>query len=54
MPFSKAQPEIFKVDQLKPVKDLKLLIRDYLVSWPIANNVNVYETQTACGFDEQL
>lgn len=32
VPFSKMQPEIFKSGQLTPVRDLKLLIRDYAVS----------------------
>ena len=32
VPFSKAQPEIFKTDQLRPAKDLKVLARDYAVS----------------------
>ena len=32
VPFSRAQPEIFKTDQLKPVNDLKVLVRDYSVS----------------------
>ncbi|KAI9726183.1 MAG: hypothetical protein M1828_001856 [Chrysothrix sp. TS-e1954] len=34
--YSKAQPSIFKTDQLTPVKDLKLLVKDYPA---IAKNV---------------
>ncbi|KAK3076225.1 hypothetical protein LTS18_013576, partial [Coniosporium uncinatum] len=33
--YSTAQPSIFKADQLTPVKDLKLLVKDYA---PIAKN----------------
>ncbi|KAL8931269.1 MAG: hypothetical protein Q9211_007096 [Gyalolechia sp. 1 TL-2023] len=33
--YSKTQPTIFKTGQLTPVKDLKLLVKDYP---PIANN----------------
>ncbi|MCJ1379303.1 hypothetical protein MMC17_002404 [Xylographa soralifera] len=36
LPYSKTQPAIFKINQLTPVKDLKLLIKDYA---PIAKNV---------------
>ena len=32
VPYSKAQPGIFKTGQCTPVKDLKLLVRDYAVS----------------------
>ncbi len=32
VPYSRAQPAIFKTAQLQPVKDLKLLVRDYAVS----------------------
>lgn len=35
VPYSKTQPSIFSASQLTPVKDLKLLIRDYA---PIAKN----------------
>ncbi|MCJ1342896.1 hypothetical protein MMC31_001085 [Peltigera leucophlebia] len=35
VPYSKTEPTIFKTAQLTPVKDLKLLIRDYA---PIAKN----------------
>lgn len=35
MPYSTAQPSIFHRNQLEPVKDLKLLIKDYP---PIAKN----------------
>ena len=35
MGYSTAQPSLFKHNQLEPVKDLKLLIRDYS---PIAKN----------------
>lgn len=35
MGYSTAQPSLFKRNQLEPVKDLKLLIRDY---GPIAKN----------------
>lgn len=35
MGYSKAQPSIFKTGQLTPVKDLKLLVKDYA---PIAKN----------------
>ena len=31
VPFSKMEPSIFKTPQLVPVKDLKLLVRDYAV-----------------------
>jgi hypothetical protein len=30
--FSTAQPDLFKHHQLLPVRDLKLLVRDYTVS----------------------
>lgn len=45
--YSTAQPSLFKRNQLEPVKDLKLLVRDYT---PIANNaltilVNISEDQ---------
>ena len=33
LPYSKTQPSIFKTAQLAPVKDLKLLVKDYTVSW---------------------
>lgn len=33
--YSKAQPALFKANQLEPIKDLKLLARDYQ---PIAHN----------------
>ncbi|KAI9802939.1 MAG: hypothetical protein M1825_002170 [Sarcosagium campestre] len=33
--YSKSQPSVFKVGQLTPIKDLKLLVRDYA---PIAQN----------------
>ncbi|CAD6565203.1 MAG: hypothetical protein ASARMPRED_006509 [Alectoria sarmentosa] len=36
LPYSKTQPAIFKVAQLRPVKDLKLLVKDY--AKPIAKN----------------
>ncbi|MCJ1405367.1 hypothetical protein MMC11_008594 [Xylographa trunciseda] len=36
LPYSKTQPAIFKINQLTPVKDLKLLVKDYA---PIAKNV---------------
>jgi hypothetical protein len=32
VPYSLSQPSIFKVNQLLPVQDLKLLVRDYAVS----------------------
>ncbi|KAK0508654.1 hypothetical protein JMJ35_008930 [Cladonia borealis] len=35
VPYSKAQPNIFKTEEYTPVKDLKLLVRDYS---PIANS----------------
>ncbi|KAL8912294.1 MAG: hypothetical protein Q9171_002666 [Xanthocarpia ochracea] len=35
VPYSKTQPAIFKSGQLSPVKDLKLLVKDYA---PIANS----------------
>ncbi|KAK4696053.1 hypothetical protein P7C71_g1807, partial [Lecanoromycetidae sp. Uapishka_2] len=35
VPYSKAEPAIFKSAQLQPIKDLKLLVRDYP---PIAKN----------------
>ncbi|KAL8968566.1 MAG: hypothetical protein Q9197_004808 [Variospora fuerteventurae] len=47
VPYSKTQPSIFKHDQLTPIKDLKLLVKDYAVpQWltrennrqPIAKN----------------
>lgn len=31
MGYSSAQPAIFKTGQLMPVKDLKLLVKDYAV-----------------------
>ena len=31
VPYSKTQPQIFKTGQLTPVKDLKVLIKDYAV-----------------------
>lgn len=31
MPYSKSEPSIFKSGQLMPVKDLKLLVKDYTV-----------------------
>jgi hypothetical protein len=31
VPFSLSQPAIFKTKQLLPIKDLKLLVRDYEV-----------------------
>lgn len=45
MGYSTAQPSLFKRNQLEPIKDLKLLIKDY---GPIAKNaltmlVNVSE-----------
>ncbi|KAL8762914.1 MAG: hypothetical protein Q9194_007459, partial [Teloschistes cf. exilis] len=36
VPYSKTQPSIFKTAQLTPIKDLKLLVKDYP---PIAKNV---------------
>lgn len=35
VPYSKTQPVIFKTEKYTPVKDLKLLVRDYS---PIAKN----------------
>ncbi|KAL9585386.1 MAG: hypothetical protein Q9212_001568, partial [Teloschistes hypoglaucus] len=35
VPYSKTQPSIFKTAQLTPIKDLKLLVKDYP---PIAKN----------------
>ncbi|KAL6718231.1 Protein hgh1 [Lecanora helva] len=35
VPFSKTQPDVFKTNQLRPVEDLKVLVRDYK---PIAKN----------------
>ncbi|KAL9626772.1 MAG: hypothetical protein Q9204_007050 [Flavoplaca sp. TL-2023a] len=35
VPYSKTQPDIFKTSQLAPIKDLKLLVKDYS---PIANS----------------
>jgi len=32
VPYSLSKPSIFKANQLLPVRDLKLLIRDYAVS----------------------
>jgi hypothetical protein len=32
VPYSLSQPSIFKKDQLLPIRDLKLLVRDYAVS----------------------
>jgi hypothetical protein len=32
VPYSLSQPAIFKTNQLLPIKDLKLLVRDYKVS----------------------
>jgi hypothetical protein len=32
IPYSLSQPSIFKKNQLLPVRDLKLLVRDYAVS----------------------
>ena len=32
VPYSLSQPAIFKTNQLLPVRDLKLLVRDYAVS----------------------
>jgi hypothetical protein len=32
VPYSLSQPSIFKKNQLLPVRDLKLLVRDYAVS----------------------
>jgi len=34
--YSAQDPKIFKVNQLEPIKDLKLLVKDYS---PIAKNV---------------
>jgi hypothetical protein len=31
VPYSVSQPAIFKTNQLLPIKDLKLLVRDYKV-----------------------
>jgi hypothetical protein len=31
VPYSLSQPSIFKTNQLLPIKDLKLLVRDYKV-----------------------
>lgn len=31
VPYSKTQPQIFKTGQLTPVKDLKVLVKDYAV-----------------------
>ncbi|KAI4115322.1 MAG: hypothetical protein LQ341_007742 [Variospora aurantia] len=31
VPYSKTQPSIFKNGQLTPIKDLKLLVKDYAV-----------------------
>lgn len=36
MGYSAQDPKIFKVNQLEPIKDLKLLVKDYS---PIAKNV---------------
>ncbi|KAL8746537.1 MAG: hypothetical protein Q9190_001455 [Brigantiaea leucoxantha] len=36
VPYSKTQPSVFKANQLTPVKDLKLLVKDYA---PIARHV---------------
>jgi hypothetical protein len=35
VPYSLSQPAIFKTNQLLPVRDLKLLVRDYAVSLKI-------------------
>lgn len=37
VPYSLSQPSIFKTNQLLPLRDLKLLVRDYAVStcWPL-------------------
>ncbi|KAL8900051.1 MAG: hypothetical protein Q9192_001263 [Flavoplaca navasiana] len=35
VPYSKTEPDIFKISQLAPIKDLKLLVKDYS---PIANS----------------
>jgi hypothetical protein len=32
VPYSLSQPAIFKTNQLQPITDLKLLVRDYKVS----------------------
>ena len=34
VPYSEKEPAIFKTNQLTPIKDLKLLIRDYAVLFP--------------------
>jgi len=31
VPYSETQPQIFKIGQLTPVKDLKVLVKDYAV-----------------------
>ena len=35
VPFSEKEPGIFKTNKLTPIKDLKLLIRDYPVQHPL-------------------
>jgi hypothetical protein len=35
VPYSTSKPEIFKSNQLLPVRDLKVLVRDYKVSSPM-------------------
>lgn len=39
LPYSKTQPVIFKVAQLRPVKDLKLLVKDYAVRPLLADDL---------------
>jgi hypothetical protein len=40
VPYSLSQPAIFKTNQLLPIKDLKLLVRDYKVS-PYAGRFHI-------------
>ena len=35
VPYSEKEPGIFKANKLEPVKDLKLLIKDYAVLFPL-------------------
>ena len=42
VPYSKTEPSIFKSNQLIPVKDLKLLVKDYTVlCHPLAENKTI-------------
>ena len=47
VPYSKTDPSIFKTGQLTPVKDLKLLVRDYAVRQPSRSSCTALKFNTA-------